>query len=444
MTIRWFFSKTVRQLSEMCRQMERVINEQRDLLSTEAVAALQTAKAEARTAIQTGANKGELKRQMAKLEDTARKWFRPYSNPGVRENVKEVLVAVVTILSFTTFFLQLTKIPTGSMQPTLFGITYQDLKGEHSVTLKSGQTMWGTITSETPTNIILTTSLDQRQIPKDQIAKTESGAFQIPSTLHRLGLYWTTGISYKYLVAPFDGYVKDVGPSKPIFPFIKRQPVLFSSADGSQQKTLWIWFPPDDQLFENRNPGVAATGRRIFKAGEPIIKAKSIAGDHLLVDRFTYNFRRPKRGDIFVFKTKGIDALQQDLLYIKRMVALPNEEVQIGNDRHLIIDGKRLDASTPRFERVYEGDFVKNSPYLGHVNEHVQKEMGLIGRSLAPLFPDESVRRRLGPNEYLAMGDNTLSSLDSRDWGSVPEKNIIGKCWFVYWPFTERFGWGYR
>ena len=70
--------------------------------------------------------------------------------------------------------------------------------------------------------------------------------------------------------------------------------------------------------------------------------------------------------------------------------------------------------------------------------------MGLIGRSLAPLFPDETVKRKLGPNEYLAMGDNTLSSLDSRDWGAVPEKNIIGKCWFVYWPFTERFGWGYR
>src|SRR5688572_31656326 len=138
----------------MCRQMERVINEQRDLLSADAIAALQTAKTEARTAIHSGANKGELKRQMAKLEDTARKWFRPYSNPGVRENVKEFLVAVVTILSFTTFFLQLTKIPTGSMQPTLFGITYQDLSGEHKVSLKSGATLYGQIASEATNSII--------------------------------------------------------------------------------------------------------------------------------------------------------------------------------------------------------------------------------------------------------------------------------------------------
>src|SRR5687767_8563648 len=229
----------------MCRQMERVINEQRDLLSTEAIAALQTAKAEARSAIQSGANKGELKRQMGKLEDTARKWFRPYSNPGVRENVKEFLVAVVTILAFTTFFLQLTKIPTGSMQPTLFGITYQDLKGEHAVTLKSGITMRGQIVSEAGDTIKLRTSTEEREIPKSEIAKTASGEFEVPPFWKRFLIYWTQGISYKYLVAPFDGYVRDVGMPKPVFPFIKRQPVIFSSTDGQRQVTMWIWFPPD-------------------------------------------------------------------------------------------------------------------------------------------------------------------------------------------------------
>ena len=71
MTGRWFLSKTVRQLSEMCRQMERVINEQRDLLTPEAIAALGTARTEAREAIRSGANKGELKRQMGKLEEAA-------------------------------------------------------------------------------------------------------------------------------------------------------------------------------------------------------------------------------------------------------------------------------------------------------------------------------------------------------------------------------------
>ena len=123
MTIRWFLSKTVRQLTDMCRQMKRVLNEQRDLLSAEAIAGVEAARAEALGAIRSGAGKEELKKQMGKVEEAARRWFKAYPSPAVRENVKEFLVAVVTILSFTTFFLQLTKIPTGSMQPTLYGVT---------------------------------------------------------------------------------------------------------------------------------------------------------------------------------------------------------------------------------------------------------------------------------------------------------------------------------
>lgn len=426
--------------------MERVINEQRDLLSAEAIAALQSANGEAGAAIQSGANKGELKRQMARLEEAARKWFRPYANPGVRENVKEFLVAVVTILSFTTFFLQLTKIPTGSMQPTLYGITYQDLKGEHAITLKNGTKLQGQIVSEAADKIKFRHGNGEDEIPRSEIVKIDSGAFEVPSTLKRLALYWTKGISYKHLIAPFDGYVLAVDPPKPVFPFIKRQRVLFGDPQNkSQQKTLWVWFPPDDRLFEHGNPGAPALGGRLFRKGEVIVKAKSVAGDHLLVDRFTYNFRRPKRGEIFVFKTKGIQELrQQDVLYIKRLVALPGEKVQIGNDRHLIIDGQRLDASTPRFEMVYSFDmFPTNNPYKGHVNDFAARQLGYSG-SIAPLMPEEKVAHQVGPKHYLAMGDNTLNSLDSRAWGDVPRENIIGKCWFVYWPFTERFGWGYR
>src|SRR5436190_24309434 len=156
MTIRWFLSKTVRQLSEMCRQMQRVLNEQRDLLSSEAIAAITASRAEALGAIKRGAKNGELRDQMKQLEDAAHKWFRPYANPGIRENVKEFLVAIVVILSFTTFFLQLTKIPTGSMQPTLYGITQQNLKNDPD--------------------------------------------FKMPGFFRSMCLYWFYGISYKHLV----------------------------------------------------------------------------------------------------------------------------------------------------------------------------------------------------------------------------------------------------
>jgi signal peptidase I len=63
---------------------------------------------------------------------------------------------------------------------------------------------------------------------------------------------------------------------------------------------------------------------------------------------------------------------------------------------------------------------------------------------IAPLFPNEQTVHTVGPHAYLAMGDNTFNSADSRVWGDLPQGNVIGRCWFVYWPFTERFGWGYR
>ena len=61
----------------------------------------------------------------------------------------------------------------------------------------------------------------------------------------------------------------------------------------------------------------------VYKQGEDIIKMRRESGDHLLVDRLTYNFRKPNRGEIIVFETKTIDGIDQDLFYIKRLVGLP-------------------------------------------------------------------------------------------------------------------------
>jgi signal peptidase I len=179
--------------------------------------------------------------------------------------------------------------------------------------------------------------------------------------------------------------------------------------------------------------------------GEEIIRLKVQAGDHLFVDRLTYNFRPPTRGEIIVFETKGIPeerrerfGIPGDQFYIKRLVALGGEQVQLGKDRHLITNGRRLDSSTPHFEKVYSfnpNDPPQESHYSGHVD----------GPMLAPFFmdkPDGVVV--VPPGHYMVMGDNTMNSLDSRAWGDFPAEYVIGKSFFVYWPLTERFGWGYH
>jgi signal peptidase I len=137
--------------------------------------------------------------------------------------------------------------------------------------------------------------------------------------------------------------------------------------------------------------------------------------------------------------------MPQDQFYVKRMVAMGGEQVQIGDDRHLVINHQRLEQSAPRFENVYSFDPkqpARENHYSGHLNDTMAARYGRPG--LAPLFPDEKAEVTVRPNHYMVMGDNTMNSSDSRTWGDFSRTNVIGKYFFVYWPFSSRFGWAAR
>jgi signal peptidase I len=143
-------------------------------------------------------------------------------------------------------------------------------------------------------------------------------------------------------------------------------------------------------------------------------------GDHVFVDKVRWNLTKPKRGDIIVFNTDGIATLPPKTHYIKRLVGLPNERIAIDPPR-LIVNGQSI--TSPRgIERIVHTD----PGYRGYL---------LAGRLEAPA---DSVQ--LGPTEYFAMGDNTANSRDSRYWGAVPQENMVGPAFLVYWPFSARWG----
>jgi len=175
---------------------------------------------------------------------------------------------------------------------------------------------------------------------------------------------------------------------------------------------------------------------RIPTAGmEPTLRGDSkpgaenpTRGDHIFVDKLVYRFSSPHRGDIVVFRTDEIPDLARSpraAYYVKRIAGLPGERVSI-QPPYLCINGQRV-TDPPIFETIASG---KNG-YSGFVLIHD------FGGSQYLASETNSVQ--LGDDEYFVLGDNSPSSLDSRFWGPVPRRSIVGRVTKVYWP-SDRMG----
>ena len=386
----------------MRKHVHHLLCAQRDVLTPPAIGGVTLAMNQLREVIAAGENIGKIRIKMDELDFAANKWLKTYPNAPWRENVEVILVAVAVAMAIRTFFLQPFKIPTGSMQPTLYGVTSKNF------------------------------------LPYD--GQPGDPHFKIPTGWERIK-EWFEGISYVHVVAQNDGTIDAISPMRHFLIFNIKQ----SLSIGGVEQT--IWFPPDfgEQSLAAR---AGLNPQHVYHKGDDVVKIQDCAGDHLFVNRLTYNFRKPERGEIVVFQTRGIQnpMMPQDQFYIKRLVALPGDRVQIGDDRHLVINGRRLDASTPHFENIYSFDPKlppRKSEFSGHVNGTVAEKYNIYpGLSLAPLFPDEQTVFTNDNDTYMVMGDNTTDSFDSRVWGPFPARNVIGKSFFVYWPITKRFGWG--
>ncbi|MEI6076217.1 MAG: signal peptidase I [Verrucomicrobiota bacterium] len=445
MNLRWLISKTVRDGQTVHKHYRRLLAAQQDLLAAPAIGAMTQALDALNEAIAEG-HKGKINLKAEELQFAGEKWLKPYPHAAWRENIEVLLVALAVAMAIRTFFFQPFKIPTGSMQPTLFGVTSAPDFG--------------------PVFNLINLNADKDKIRKayDEQMKVQQSI--VPPTGWECIKEWFEGISYVHVVAETDGVVKEVSlPTKLLIFNIKQSLWIGNPNDNSRGVEHVMWFPPDygESKLEIRS-GIFHD--KVYHKGDDVVNLRAQAGDHLFVDRMSFNFRKPQRGEIAVFETKGIDHPQmpQDQFYIKRLVALPGDHVQIGDDRHLRINGQRLDSTTPHFEKVYGFD-PKQAPhesqFSGHVNDTVADNFGINTRPyivLAPKFPDENtvftnvLYEMTNPDSgeshpidsYMVMGDNTCNSFDSRAWGPFPARNVIGKSFFVYWPITTRFGWGNR
>lgn len=142
-----------------------------------------------------------------------------------------------------------------------------------------------------------------------------------------------------------------------------------------------------------------------------------VANDFLTIERLSYRFGKPKRGDIIVFRTAGIESLPPDSYFIQRVAGLPGENIRI-DPPFLIVDGKRL--KTPEIFNTISSE----------VN-------GYKGFQFGGYMTKATDQFTLGSDEYFVLGDNSPNSRDSRYWGAVPENNIIGRATRIYWPLKR-------
>ncbi len=132
-------------------------------------------------------------------------------------------------------------------------------------------------------------------------------------------------------------------------------------------------------------------------------------GEYILTDKISYRFGEPKRGDVVVFKAPT----NPDVDFIKRIIALPGEKLKINNNRVVIFN----DEHPKGFTLSESFEVMKPTAGGSHIKE---------GKVI-----------EVPAGNYFVFGDNRTHSFDSREWGPLPKKSIVGKAWLRYWPLSK-------
>ena len=314
----------------------------------------------------------ELKKASETAEAKMHKIVRPYTS--IRNLLDLLIVVGAVAFGIRGLFFQPFKIPTGSMQPTLYGIHYME---------------------STPLGKNLPSFLNYALFSarRARLTVKEDGtlAFQRYSTS-----------------------------------------LLSDNVEFSIGRDLYSLPGAPQKVYEYAGIEEGA----FCKAGEVKADGFLSMGDHLFVERFSIYLAPPERGEVMIFTTDGLTVGGEPLsassgfYYVKRLVALPGDTVRLKNDQLYVRPaGKEaflpIWKLAPRTARLYSG----KGGYQGHLS--TMGEYRLFGAEEDYTVPED---------HYFMLGDNSAFSLDSRFFGAVPRRNLVGRSWFIFWPFSRRWG----
>ncbi len=410
-------------------EARNVLNMNRDLFDADVVASFEN-KIVGLSKVNRHSSAEELETAIRATQELVETRTPKCASPQMRELVETLIVAFGVAMAFRAYFFQPFKIPTGSMQPTLYGI--------HSVTATD----------------------------------PDKG----PGLLDRMPLkpfkWLVTGTWYRDVVAESDGSVSVYtdGMKAPGYVLLSVVGKKFKVPhDAYDRRDLKIPNPRPFGMADNPNSNQRNLASGYVKKGERLWAGYITSGDQVFVNRMAWNFFPPKRSDVIVFATstpelffskqaafKGqksnssetpisnlplmlvdtpIQGLTAGQHYIKRLVGLPNETISVTHP-YVYANGVKIEGLLGMDRVASMKESVPGGmKYAGY---HCTGDEGLPPTGNAYLQkPEDTIK--LG-DEYLPMGDNTLNSWDGRYWGGVPRIQMLGPGALVYWPFSRRWG----
>jgi len=423
----FFFSterKTRENAGDWLQLADKILHYRRDQLTGAQAQELRQKTADLRIKLKQRADAGKLKLGIEALEGLLQQvggTFYPKS--AVVENVEFFLVAAIIVLGIRTYFLQPFKIPTNSMWPSYYGMTPQVFKerAEEPGVLAMGARL-----------LAFGARPHRLDAPADGEVLIPLGGSESRGAVHS---QIVAGQSWLVIPTKVREYTLLVGgePTKVRVPLDFDFDWLvfdayFSKGEGYSPESFYGELRRrvnagefEDHVVDGETVRCIRTGRRVH-AGDRVLAFDVLTGDQLFVDRFSYHFVRPSVGSGFVFRTGNIPKIVEtygDQYYVKRLVGEPGDTLEIKSYR-LYRNGGPITGAA-----AFEKNAHRDGDYVGYRN------VGALAAGNTMTVP---------PHAFLALGDNSANSADGRYWGFVPEKDVIGRPLFIYYPFSLRWG----
>ena len=300
----------------------------------------------------------------------------PYRESRLCNLLDLLLVVGAVAFGIRGLYFQPFRIPTSSMQPTLYGIHYQETS---ETVRKLPSLLRGLLFAGTRAKAVV----------------TAPGRLDPESLKHKTGLL-------------FDRTEFTIGNVRYSLPGDPVKVADYALLDPSKE----------------------------YQAGDVLADGCVALGDHLFVERFSIYLVPPQRGEVMVFTTENLFDSDGTPLeassghyYIKRLAALPGDTVKLADNQLYIRPAgekefKKAQELSPRFEKVYSG----KGGYQGHLSD-----MGVEAITSGEEFT-------VPAGHYFMLGDNSRFSKDSRFFGFVPRRNLVGRVFITFWPFSRRWG----